>query len=119
MKKLISDPRIQKCFLPLSLVCILPLWLMLIRRAEHIPAIAYVLAAAAFVLFCLDRILKPWDRERAEKMRKPKAEEVSQAEEESPAEEASPAEEKSPIEEASQAEEESLDSGKRRVSERR
>ncbi|MDD5833463.1 MAG: hypothetical protein PUC98_08295 [Clostridiales bacterium] len=119
MKKLISDPRIQKCFLPLSLVCILPLWLMLIRRAEHIPAIAYVLAAAAFVLFCLDRILKPWDRERAEKMRKPKAEEASQAEEVSTAEEASPAEEESPIEEASQAEEESPDSGKRRVSERR
>ena len=107
MKKLISDPRIQKCFLPLSLVCILPLWLMLIRRAEHIPAIAYVLAAAAFVLFCLDRILKPWDRERAEKMRKPKAEEASPAEEVSTAEEASPAEEESP------------DSEKRRVSERR
>lgn len=76
MKKFFSDPRIQKCFLPISFVCILPLWFMLIRKTEHIPAAAYILAAAAFVLFCLDRILKPWDRERAEKMRKPKAEDT-------------------------------------------
>ncbi len=71
MKKFFSDPRIQKSFLPLSFLCIFPIWFMLLRKAEHIPTIIYILAVFALVFFCLDRVLKPWDRERTEQMRKP------------------------------------------------
>ena len=71
MKKILSNPKVQKCFLPLAFLCIFPIWLMLLRKAEQIPAALYVLAALSVIFLCLDRILKPWDRERAEQMRKP------------------------------------------------
>jgi len=75
MKKFFTDPRVQKCFLPLSFVCIFPIWLMLMRKTEHIPAAVYILLVPAVIFLCLDRIFKPWDKERASQMRKPKPEE--------------------------------------------
>ena len=49
---------------------------MLMRKTEHIPAAAYALLVPAVIFLCLDRILKPWDKERTSQMRKPNTEEL-------------------------------------------
>ena len=66
-RKFLENRKLQKCLLPAAFVCILPIWWILRQGAESVPAIAYVLGALGVLFFLLDRNLKPWDLERAEK----------------------------------------------------
>ena len=58
--------KIQKAFLPLAAFCIIPVWFIL--RQGNTPSFGvYFLSLLGFLFFLLDRILKPWEMERAEK----------------------------------------------------
>jgi len=68
MKKFLLNTKAHKIFLPISLVCILPLWLILLN--DGTPSLPiYILAGIGFISFLLDRIFKPRELERAEKRR--------------------------------------------------
>ena len=75
MKKLLLNRNVQKCFLPLSCVCLLPLWIMLRREVTPIPFFVKLLGVLAVLFFILNVQLKPWEMERAEK-RQREAEEM-------------------------------------------
>ena len=66
IRKFLKNRKYQKCLLPLSLIFILPVWLTLRKDVSPLPPVLYVSCALAFICFILDRILKPWDLERAE-----------------------------------------------------
>lgn len=66
MKKYLLNRKIQKLFLPVAFVCILPLWFLLVRGSAHVPGTVYALGALAALSFILDRFFKPWETERAE-----------------------------------------------------
>jgi hypothetical protein len=66
MKKYLLSRKIQKLFLPIAFVCLLPLWFLLVRNSSHIPAAVYALGGIAALSFILDRFFKPWETERAE-----------------------------------------------------
>jgi len=57
--------KIAKCLIPIALVCVLPLWYRLMKGLEITP-VYYVLCAIGAIAFFADRILKPWDMERAQ-----------------------------------------------------
>ena len=60
---------LQKMFLPLAAFCIIPIWLIL--RQGTSPSLGiYLLSLLGFIFFLLDRILKPWELDRAEKQLK-------------------------------------------------
>ena len=66
MKKLLENRKLQKLFLPLALLCIIPVWVMLRNGAQ--PGVpVYCLAALGVLFFLLDRIFKPRELERAER----------------------------------------------------
>jgi len=67
LQRFLENRKLQKLLLPVALVCILPIWLMLRKGITPIPVIVYVLGAVAAVCFIADRILKPYELERAEK----------------------------------------------------
>ena len=81
MKKFFLQRKVQKSFLMLAFVCLIPMWLMLNQGVEDIPTGVYILGALAAVFFILDRLFKPWETERAEakmeKAQKIREEEVS------------------------------------------
>lgn len=57
---------LQKTFLPLAAFCIIPIWFIL--RQGSTPSLGvYLLSLLGFIFFLLDRILKPWELDRAEK----------------------------------------------------
>lgn len=66
VKKYLLNRKIQKLFLPIAFVCILPLWVLLARDSAHVPGAVYALGALAALAFILDRFFKPWETERAE-----------------------------------------------------
>ena len=66
MKKFFLQRKVQKSFLMLAFVCLIPMWLMLNQGVEDIPTGVYILGALAAVFFILDRFFKPWETERAE-----------------------------------------------------
>jgi hypothetical protein len=57
--------RIQKAFIPLAFILILPLW-FIAREGTDLTMVA-PLAFLGAVFFILDRIFKPWELDRAEK----------------------------------------------------
>ena len=70
MKNFLKNRRLQKFFLPLAFLCILPVWILLRRGISPVPPILYVLIALAAALLLLDRLLKPWELDRLEKEEK-------------------------------------------------
>ena len=68
MKKFLLNTKVHKAFLPLALVCILPLWLTLLNKITP-PLPVYIIGGFGFFFFLLDRIFKPRELERAEKRR--------------------------------------------------
>jgi len=68
MKKFLENRKLHKIFLPIALVCILPIWLILLRGGTPSLPI-YIIAGIGMVSFLMDRILKPRELERAEKRR--------------------------------------------------
>lgn len=68
MKKFLENRKAHKIFLPLALVCILPIWLILLNGGTPSVPI-YIIAGLGFIFFIIDRILKPRELERAEKRR--------------------------------------------------
>lgn len=69
VKKLLSNRTAQKCLLPISCVCLLPLWIMLRRGVSPLPLVVKILGILAAIIFILYLQLKPWEMERAEKKR--------------------------------------------------
>ena len=68
MKAFLENRKAHKIFLPLALVCILPIWLILLNGGT--PSVpVYIIAGLGFIFFLIDRILKPRELERAEKRR--------------------------------------------------
>ena len=68
MKNFLLNTKVHKTFLPIALVCILPLWLTLLRKGT--PSLPlYIIGGIGFFFFILDRIFKPRELERAEKRR--------------------------------------------------
>jgi len=68
MRNFLENRKLHKIFLPISLVCILPIWLILLKGGTPSLPI-YIVAGIGMVSFILDRILKPRELERAEKRR--------------------------------------------------
>ena len=66
MKKFFLQRKVQKSFLMLAFVCLIPMWLMLNQGVEDIPTGVYILGALSAVFFILARLFKPWETERAE-----------------------------------------------------
>ena len=66
MKTFLMQRRIQKAFMPIAFILILPLWLV-IREGGDLTMVA-PLAILGAGFFILDRIFKPWDLDRAEKI---------------------------------------------------
>lgn len=67
MKRFLKKRKVQKLYLPLAFVCIIPLWTLLRQGNAAISAAAYLLAGLGALFFLLDRIFKPWETARAEK----------------------------------------------------
>ena len=70
MKKILLNRTFQKCLLPISCVCLLPLWLMLKKGVSPLPLIVKILGIVAAILFILYVQFKPWQMERAEQKQK-------------------------------------------------
>lgn len=65
MKKIFLNRKIQKLFLPLALVFVVPAWLMV--RSDASSPLVYPLLILAMVFFVLDRAFKPRTMEKLEK----------------------------------------------------
>ncbi|MEA5058493.1 hypothetical protein SDC9_186675 [bioreactor metagenome] len=70
MKRFLLNRRVQKAFLPLAMLCLIPIWLLLRQGAGSISPAVYVLGALGALLFLLDRFFKPWELTRAEQQRR-------------------------------------------------
>lgn len=79
LRSFFLNRKVQKTFIFLSFLCLVPMWLMLRRGMETLPAVVYVLGALAVVFFVLDRAFKPWENDRAEKRLKEQQEEEARA----------------------------------------
>jgi len=77
IQKFLKDRKKQKFLILGAAICILPIWITVLR--DNTPGIVhYILMGIGLLLFLLDRQLKPWELDNAERQRK-KAEEQAAA----------------------------------------